>query len=376
MFVGDAVADVTSDRAFLQAMLDFEAALAASQARVGVIPAAAAETIGAACSADGFDITALGRAARGSATPVVPLLEELRARIPGEAACHAHYGATSQDVIDTALSLVSRAALDVIVTDLEMVADHCARLADHHRATPMIARTLLQQALPTTFGLRAAGWLGGALEARRELVDRRAALAVQLGGPAGTLSALGDAAPAVLAELADTLSLVEPALPWHAARGRAAGLGAGLGIAAGTLAKIALDVVLLSQTEIGEVAEASGGGSSSMGHKRNPAGSVRVLAAERRVRANVGVLIGSMAQEHERAAGAWQAEWDSLRDALALTGGAAATTAEVLSGLRVDAERMRANLDDSGAVDPAASASADVFVDRALALRDRELAGR
>jgi 3-carboxy-cis,cis-muconate cycloisomerase len=212
----------------------------------------------------------------------------------------------------------------------------------------MVARTLMQHALPTTFGYKAAVWLAGALEARALVLDARERLAAQLGGAAGTLAALGEHGPAVAARFARELGLAEPALPWHTSRVRVAALGSSLATLAGAFGKIALDVVLLAQTEVGEVAEPSGdgrGGSSTMAHKRNPIGSTLALANARRANAFAGLLTGSLAQEHERAAGAWHAEWDAIAGVLAAAGGATSAMAEVLTGLEVHPERMRANLD-------------------------------
>ncbi|HEY6030335.1 MAG TPA: lyase family protein, partial [Gaiellaceae bacterium] len=244
-----------------------------------------------------------------------------------------------------------------------------------HRATVMPARTLLQQAVPTTFGLKAAGWLVGLCEARMDLsgVDFEA----QLGGAAGTLAAFGDGGIELLRRYADELGLAEPTLPWHAGRTRIAQLGASLDLAAGACAKIALDVELLAQTEVGEVREPAEGGSSTMPHKRNPVGSTLARACAAGVHAAAGVLTGGV-HEHERAAGAWHAEWKALSDALALAGGAAAWTAETLAGLEVDAERMRANLSAETLSEAERFApgterpedylgSADALVDRALA---------
>lgn len=352
LFAPDAMLEAVSDRAWLQAMLEFEAALAAAQARAGVIPGEAADRIAECCDAERFDPDALGRAARASGTPVVPLVAALRDLVGGDAAGHVHQGATSQDVMDTAAMLVARRALALIATDLDAIAAVCAGLADEHRGTLMAGRTLLQQALPTTFGLKAAGWLVAVREARaRLLAARDEALAVQLGGAAGTLASQGPQALTVLANLAAELSLAEPVVPWHTARARVAGLGAALAVAAGTLGKIALDVALLAQTEVGEVAEpaAEGRGSSSaLPHKRNPIGSALTRACARRVQGLAGTLLATLEQEHERAAGAWHAEWEPLREALAATGGAAASLREVLEGLEVRPDRMRANLDLTG----------------------------
>jgi 3-carboxy-cis,cis-muconate cycloisomerase len=345
LFVPDAVAAQVSDRAWVRAMLDAEAALAAAEAEACVVPGDAASAIAAACERIAPDPAGLGVAGRASGNPVVPLVRELRAAA-GDAARWVHFGATSQDVLDSAAMLVARRALVPVGAELDGVAAACARLAREHRGTLMAGRTLLQQALPVTFGLKAAGWLAAVTDARAGV--RRVPLAAQLGGAAGTLAALGDRGPAVLAAFARRLSLDEPPLPWHGARGRVAELGAALAIAAGAVEKIALDVALLAQTEVAEVSEARGGGSSAMPHKRNLAAAVRARGTARSVRAAAGVLLEAIAGEHERAAGAWHSEWSALSAALAGTGGAAAAVRESLEGLRVDPERMRANLDATG----------------------------
>ena len=352
LFVPDALAEATSDGAWLEAMLEVESALAAVEARAGVIPSAAATAIAHAAQVERFDIDELGRAGRASGNPVVPLVRALREALPQDAASFVHWGATSQDILDTAAMLVTRRALDLIVAEIDAVASACAALAGAHRTTVMAGRTLLQQALPVTFGLKAAGWLVAVDDARARLVSLRAdGLAVQLGGGAGTLASLGAAGEVVLHELAAELALAEPVVPWHTARGRIAELGAALAVAAGALGKVALDVVLLAQTEVSEVSEAAGpgrGGSSTMPHKRNPVAAIRALACAQRLPTLAGGLLAAMAHEHERAAGAWHAEWQPLGDALALTGGAAACVRESLEGLELDRERMRANLDLTG----------------------------
>jgi 3-carboxy-cis,cis-muconate cycloisomerase len=371
IFVPDAVAQAVSDRAWLRAMLDVEAALTAVEADAGIVPAEAAEAIAWACEHAELDPSALGMAGRAAGNPVVPLVQALRELVGGDAARFVHVGATSQDVLDSAAMLVAQRALGPVQTQLDAVVEACAGLARDHRATAMAGRTLLQRAVPVTFGLKAAGWLVGVVDARARLREVR--LTAQLGGPAGTLAALGDRAPAVHAAFAARLGLDEPPLPWHGARGRVAELGAALAVAAGAAEKIALDVVLLAQTEVGEVSEASDGGrggSSSMPHKRNPIGAVRARAAARSVRAAAGVLLEAMAGEHERAAGAWHSEWPALSEALAGTGGAAWAVHESLAGLTVHADRMSANLDDP---DPDLGA-ADEFVDRALAAADEAAA--
>jgi 3-carboxy-cis,cis-muconate cycloisomerase len=366
LFVPPAVREAVSDEAWLQAMLDAERALAAAEAAEGVIPVAAAERIAAACRADRFDPVSIGSQGHETGNPVEPLVRALRAVVGGEAAAYVHRGATSQDILDTAASLVSRRALGLVLSDLDGVAEACAALADRHRSTLVAGRTLLQQALPTTFGLKAAGWLVGVLEARGILARARDGLAAELGGAAGTLASLGDRGLAVLSRVAAELELPEPVVPWHANRIRIAQLASALDLAAGALAKIGLDVVLLAQTEVAEVAEPSAGGrggSSAMPHKRNPVGAVLVRAAAAQVHGLASVLTGSLAQEHERAAGGWQAEWKPLTDAIALTGAAAATIREVVESLEVDAERMRENLDAAGGL-PMAEHVAIVLAER------------
>jgi 3-carboxy-cis,cis-muconate cycloisomerase len=349
LFLSEAVRAATSDRAWVQAMLDFEAALAAAEAEAGLIPSHAAEAIAAACQAGRFDAAALGREGKATANPAAPLVSALTDAVEGDAAGYVHWGATSQDVMDTAAMLVARRALKVIDEELAAVAAACAVLADEHRETLMVARTLMQQALPTSFGFKVAGWLSAVVAARARLTA--IPLTVELGGAAGTLASLGSEGTRVLAALADGLGLEEPLLPWHTARGGIAELGAALALAAGALGKVALDVKLLAQTEVGEVAESGGegrGASSTLPHKRNPVGSALALACAGRVRGEASILLEAMVQEHERAAGAWQAEWPALSDALAYAGGAAAAMREVLEGLDVRPQRMRQNLDSTG----------------------------
>ncbi|MEA2377077.1 MAG: 3-carboxy-cis,cis-muconate cycloisomerase [Thermoleophilaceae bacterium] len=349
LFVPTDVREATGERAWLQAMLDFEAGLAAAQARAGLIPEEAAREIGAACVAEAFDPETIALAGRETGTPAAALVSALRDAVGAEVARHVHRGATSQDVMDTAAVLVARRALEPIRAELDGVAAACAALASEHRGTLMAARTLLQQALPTTFGLKAAGWLVAVDEAR-DLLDG-VALEVELGGAAGTLASLGDDGLRVLSFLAAELELGEPVLPWHTRRLRIGELGAALALTAGALEKIALDVKLMAQTEVGEVAELAAGGrggSSTLPHKRNPVGAALAIACAHGARGAASVLIGALAQEHERAAGAWQAEWEALSRALALAGGAAAGVRESLEGLEVRPERMRANLEMTG----------------------------
>jgi 3-carboxy-cis,cis-muconate cycloisomerase len=335
IYARGAVAAEVSDTAWLRAMLDVEAALARACVAERLIPAAAGEAVVAACRAEDFDVAELGAEAAASASPVVALVRGLRERADE----HAHHGATSQDVIDTAAMLVARRALEPLLADAAASADACAQLAEAHRDTPIMGRTLLAQALPTSFGLKAAVWMNGIDEACAWLTEvRERALAVQMGGPVGHRD------PAIAARVAGELGLAEPVLPWHVVRLRPAGLAAGLAAMAGVLAKIARDATLLAQDEVGELREGGGegrGASSAMAHKRNPVAAISVLACANRVPGLAGTMLGSMAHEHERAAGAWQAEWGTLTELLRLTGSAAAWTRDLLEHLELDDERMR-----------------------------------
>jgi len=345
IFVPPRVGDAVSEHAWLAAMLAAESALARAEARVGVIPVDAAETIATCCEADRFDTAAIAEEGRRVANPVEPLVRALVAETGPDAGGWVHWGATSQDVLDTAAMLVSRDALDRILAELDAVASGCAALADAHRKTPMAARTLLQQAVPTTFGLVVAGWLVSVVEARERLrAIRTGRLAAQLGGAGGTLAALGPDGPAVARAFAEEVGLPEAPVPWHTLRGRVAELGAALDVAAGALAKIALDVTLLAQTEVGEVTERASGGSSAMPQKQNPVGAVLTSACARTVHGHASILTAALPQEQQRATGAWQAEWLALSGALAFTGGAAASLSETLEALEVHPERMAENL--------------------------------
>jgi 3-carboxy-cis,cis-muconate cycloisomerase len=354
---GETAAQV-SDGAWLQAMLDVEAALAVA---VGA-PAEAAAQIAEACRADRFDKAALAAETARNATPVVGLVAALRDAVPEPAREYVHAGATSQDIVDTALMLVAQRALRPLLADARGAADHAAALAQAHRHTRMIGRTLLQQALPTTFGLRVAGWLVGIDETCERLSTVAGAeLAVQMGGP------VGGGSPRIAARLAAELGLAEPVMPWGAIRVRPANLATALGTLAGVLSKVARDVTLLSQQEVAEVAEREAGGSSAMAHKRNPVAAVSTLACAERVPGLVATILAVMEQEHERAAGAWQAEWGTHTELLRLTGSAAAWTETMLGGLHVDVDRMAANLAASPTVDRPLPDGAQDLIDRALA---------
>jgi len=349
ILVPDDLLEAVSDWAWLAALLEAERALANAEAIAGTIPAHAAAAIADRCRPELFDPVRLAAAGRASANPVEPLVRELAEAVGGEAAAFVHWGATSQDIMDSAAMLVSRRALAIVRGSIDAVTGRCAELAGEHRSTPMAARTLLQQAVPTTFGLKCAGWLVALLDARAALDRiRRERLAVQLGGAAGTLAALGDGGLEVVRLYARELDLPEPGLPWHADRQRIAELGAALAGAAGAAAKIAGDIILLSQTEVAEVREGAGGASSTMPQKQNPAASVRAVACAAQTRGHASVLLAAVEGEHERAAGAWQSEWAALSGALSSAGGALANVAEALAGLEADPERMRQNLDATG----------------------------
>ncbi len=358
-----------SDDAWLAAMVAVEAALALASAEAGAIPGDAAAAIAAACAGLDADPGALGRDAAAHGTPVVPLVAAIRAALPDDVAAYVHRGATSQDVLDTAAMLVSRDACAVILSDVDGAADAAAGLAAAHRDTPMIGRTLLQQAVPVTFGLTAAGWLAG-LDAAADGL-RRLRPAVQLGGAAGTLAGLGAAGPAVAAGMASRLGLDTPALPWHTERTRVTALASALGVAAGALGKPARDVTLLAQNEVGEVSEGSPGGSSAMAHKHNPVAAVSALACAAQAPGLVATLLAAAVQEHQRGAGTWQAEWRPLRELLVAVGSAASWVRACLTGLEVHPDVMRATLDragdhrEAGATDPLGNAGS--FVDAALA---------
>ncbi len=349
---GREVAEIFSDIGRLQAMLDVEAALARAEAAVGVIPAAAAETIGAHCRVEALDLDGFGDAAAAAGNLLIPLVRRLTAAVAAhdaDAARYVHWGATSQDIIDTAMVVQLRAALAPIGRDLAWLSEALAALAGTHRATPQIGRTWLQHALPVTFGLKAAGWLDAVERHRTRVIELEPRLLVlQFGGAAGTLASLGTRGLDVAAALARELDLALPALPWHGARDRLVELGAIFGLITGTMGKIARDWSLLMQTEVGEAFEPAGagrGGSSTMPHKRNPVAAASVLSAATRAPGLVATLMAAMVQEHERGLGNWPAEWVVLPELAVLTAGALATTADTIAGLEVDAARMRANID-------------------------------
>jgi 3-carboxy-cis,cis-muconate cycloisomerase len=411
----------TGDEAWLQAMLDAEAALARGLERAGLAEPGAGAEVTAAARAGAFDAAELGRQAALTGNPVPALVRELSKLVPPDAAAAVHQGATSQDIIDTAAMLLAARALSAVAADLSVAAEAAAGLAAAHRDTIMIGRTLLQQAVPVTFGLVAAGWLVGLDDAHDVLARVRAErLAIQFGGAAGTLASLGPAGRRVAGLLADELGLVLPVLPWHTNRMRVLDVAGTCARAAGVLGKIARDVTLLAQSEVAEVREGGGpgagghpaggpggsrgvggrggggrGGSSAMPHKRNPVGAIAMLGCTRQVPGLVATLTAAAEQEHQRAAGAWHAEWEPFSDLLRLAGSAASWGAELLTGLEVDPARMRRNLEAAGGLpmaehvasvlgpalgriaahDLVAEASARAAEDGIL-LRDRPGAGR
>lgn len=351
MGAGDEVRELFSPGSLIGSMLRFEAALARAEARAGVIPAPAAEAIAAACRPEAFDAPAVWREGEAAGTPAIPLVRLLTGSVPAEARGWVHLGATSQDVMDSAMVMQARSALDVLVSELRGLAGGCARLAERYAGVPTPGRTLLQHAVPVTFGLKAARWLTVVARRARSLARIRDDLPLQLGGAAGTLAQLGGDGPRVATLLGEELGLPVPDLPWHAERDRIAELGAALGVTAGATAKIAGDIVLLSQTEVGEASEGTddgAGASSTMPQKRNPVHAVAAVAAARLALGSVTVLLHGGRQEHERAAGAWQAEWEALPDAFGHTARAVAAVRSSVEGLRVDEDRMRRNLGAAG----------------------------
>ena len=364
---GTPVEAAVSDGAWLQAMLDAEAALARAQAKVGTVPDSAAHAITGAARADGLDLTELAREARESANPVVGLVRAFTAVVAETdpaAAEYVHRGSTSQDILDTAAMLVSARALALVEGDLGRAAEALAGLAEQHRDTPMAGRTLALHAVPTTFGLKAAGWLSLVLDARQRTHGVYRTLPVQLGGAAGTLAgylehagqhsraeAVGRYADELTDSFATELGLVSPPLPWHSLRTPMADVAAAMAFTAGALGKIAVDVQSLTRTEVGEVREpevAGRGASSAMPHKRNPVLATVVRSAALQVPQLAATVTGCLLSEDERSAGAWHAEWEPLRQCLRLAGGAARHTAELAEGLTVDQGRMRRNLELTG----------------------------
>ena len=369
--ITEPLADVFSDSSVLQALLDFEVALARAEARVGIVPRSAADRISEAARASEFDIAALSRSIFRAGTAAIPvvkaLTEKVRAR-DRDAAAWVHWGATSQDVVDTALMLLLKRARPIIAADLQLLQKALIRLSNEHKDTVMLGRTLMQAAPPVTFGLKAAGWLG-ALHRDRKGLEKAfdQALVLQFGGASGTLASLGDKGIAVAHALAEELGLSYPEAPWHTQRDRLANLVCCCGVLTGSLGKMARDISLLMQTEVSEVSEPCGegrGGSSTMPHKRNPIGCALTLAAAQRVPGLVANFLSGMVQEHERGIGGWQSEWQIVAGIIQAAGTAATSMAEAAEGLSVDPARMRYNIEATNGL---------IFAERAMMLLAAEL---
>jgi 3-carboxy-cis,cis-muconate cycloisomerase len=352
LFRSPAVDVVFSDRSTLQGMLDFEAALARAEARVGVIPQAAATAIAAKCRAELLDAAAIAQAAARSGNLAIPLVKHLTALVAKkdkQAAHFVHWGATSQDAIDTGRILQLRSAFDLIARDLDSLAQPLGALAQKHRGTLIAGRTWMQQALPTTLGVKFAGWLDALVRHRWRFAETSTrCFVLQFGGAVGTLAALGTRGPDVASMLAAELKLGLPDIPWHSHRDRMAEIGLTLSLCAGTVGKMARDISLHMQSEVGEIFEPAGegrGGSSTMPHKRNPVSSAVMLSAALRVPGLVSSLLAAMPQEDERGLGGWHAEWEILPDIVQLTAGAVHHLATIVPALEIDVERMQKNLD-------------------------------
>jgi 3-carboxy-cis,cis-muconate cycloisomerase len=364
------LADLFSDQSVLHAMLDFEAALARAEAGAGLIPKAAAKAITSAARSDEFDLATLSRDILRAGTPGIPLAKALTARvreISDDAARFVHWGATSQDVADTAMILLLKRSQPLLTDDLARLEGALHKLSQQHKGTVMVGRTLMQAAPPVTFGLKAAGWLGAVRRGRKRLEAAfKDTLVLQFGGASGTLASLGEKGMPVSRALAAELDLALPEAPWHTHRDRLAALVCACGVLTGSLGKMARDVSLLMQTEVSEAAEPGGegrGGSSTMPHKQNPIASALALSSAHRVSGLVSSFLSAMVQEHERGVGGWQAEWSVLAAVIESTGLAAASMAEVAQGLSVNAMRMRNNIESTRGV---------IFAERAaMVLREK-----
>ncbi len=354
VFGATRVSEHLSDQAWVTALLDVEAALSCAMATVGLADgehcAAVATAAAELSQPGGLDIVALGRASAAGGNPVIPLVKMLRERVrqEGVPASVVHPGATSQDIMDCALMLLTRRAGAVVLADLTRAADSAAHLARIHRSTPMVARTLGQQALPTTFGLLASSWFTALDAAAIRLEIVLSTLPVQFGGAAGTLAALYPDGLRIADALADELGLARQVTPWHTDRVTIAELATTLGIVAGAVSKPATDITVMASTELSEVAESAPGGSSAMPHKQNPVASITARAAARRTPALVATALSNMDHEFARAAGPWHAEWETVTDLLRLAGGAAHQLSVSLTGLQVHTESMARNLDITG----------------------------
>jgi 3-carboxy-cis,cis-muconate cycloisomerase len=351
-FRSPSVEAIFSDAAAVQSILDFEAALARAQARGGIISSAAATAIASSCRVELFDLPSLAQAMPSAGNLAIPLLKQLNAivgRNSPDALRYVHFGATSQDALDTGLVLQLRSAVRAINNDLDAVTSALCNFTETHRSTLMVARTWLQHALPTTFGYITAGWLDAFLQHRERLNSQfEHSLALQFGGAAGTLAALGDRGTQISKLLAEELTLPLPRIPWHSQRERIAETATIFGLLSGTLAKIARDLSLYMQTEVGELWEppaAGRGGSSTMPHKQNPVASAAILASTMRVPGLVSTVLSGLSGEYQRSLGAWQSEWEVIPEIVRLTAGGLYQLASLLPRISVNADRMRSNLD-------------------------------
>lgn len=350
IFTTQPIESIFADASELRHMLAFESALATAQAALGIIPASAAATIAGVCRQENWPIDQIAQQTLSAGNPAIPfvkLLKQCVAAQDSEAASHVHMGATSQDLIDTVLMLQLKKAFSLLQTGLTKLNGQLVALADTYGSVPMMGRTLLQHALPITFGDKIAGWLDGLQRSADQLARiESSGLVIQLGGPVGTLAQMGPAGPAIRKQVADALGLSD-APAWHTQRDRLVDLAATLGTLNGLLGKLATDVILLMQTEVNEVrerAEEGKGGSSSMPHKRNPVAATFMVAIAHQTPALVATLLGSMLQAHERAAGAWHSEWPVIRQLVRLTAANLRHADDLLTGLEVDTERMEKNL--------------------------------
>lgn len=351
-FTAPAMRAIFCDAGRVQGMLDFEAALARAEARVGLIPPEAVAPIAAACRAELYDFAALAQAIATAGNSAIPLVKALGKRIAAtspEAERFVHLGATSQDAMDSGLVLQLRAAIDLIENDLAALGDGLAAQAERHAETPLAGRTWLQQATPVTLGMKLAGVLGAITRHRQRLNELKPRLlSLQFGGASGSLAALGEQAWPVAETLSAELQLNLPEQPWHTQRDRLVEFASLLGLIAGSLGKLGRDLSLLMQTEAGEVFEPSApgkGGSSTMPHKRNPVGAAVLIGAATRAPGLVATMFAAMPQEHERSLGLWHAEWETLPELCCLVSGALQQALLAVPGLEVDAARMRANLE-------------------------------
>ncbi|MDU8621090.1 3-carboxy-cis,cis-muconate cycloisomerase [Pseudomonas syringae] len=350
-FMQPEMREIFSDEGRVQGMLDFEAALARAQARVGLIPPEVVADIELSCDARLFDFDALAIAIGSAGNSAIPLVKALGKQIAArsaEAERYVHMGATSQDVMDSGLILQLRRAIVLLEHDLARLADAMAEQAQRHAGTPLAGRTWLQQATPVTLGMKIAGWLGAVTRHRQRLNEiKPRLLCLQFGGASGSLAALGDQAFSVAETLAGELQLALPEQPWHTQRDRLVEFAGLLGLIAGSLGKLGRDVSLLMQTEVGEVFEPSApgkGGSSTMPHKRNPVGAAVMISTATRAPGLVATMLAAMPQEHERSLGLWHAEWETLPELCCLVSGSLQQALQVIPGLQVDAERMAINL--------------------------------